>query len=86
VTGGGHELFTGDTARWVEQARQDGAKVLFDIKPGQAHNWQFAQSLAEQKSYLEQPFEVKTGETCMDGLDAIGSAIVDAVKSCQMMQ
>jgi acetyl esterase/lipase len=86
VTGGGHELFIGDIARWVQLARQDGARVLFDIKPGEAHNWQFAQCLAEQRRYLEQPFEVKIGETCMDGLDAIGSAIVDAVNSCQMMQ
>ncbi|EFX00097.1 alpha beta hydrolase fold protein [Grosmannia clavigera kw1407] len=72
VSAGGGEMFLENISRFVSVARAAGRKVDFDVKDGEAHDWQLMESVQLEKKFLAQEF----GTGVMAGADGIAKAIV----------
>jgi acetyl esterase/lipase len=78
VSAGGDEMFLHNLGEFVNAAKEDGMDVEFVVKEGEAHDWQTAQAVGNEKKYLEGKFGDRD-DWLLVGADGIGKAVLGEV-------
>ncbi|KAL4905492.1 hypothetical protein BDW74DRAFT_177860 [Aspergillus multicolor] len=77
ITAGGDELvFLYDIEDFVEQAKSDGAGVVFQITPGKNHAWQCAEAFGQQTRLLALPMDEKLPDDLMEGYRELAESLL----------
>ena len=75
VSAGGDEMFSHNIGQFVNALKEDGVDVEFVVQEGEAHDWQLAQAVGNEKKYLEGKFGDRDDGLLM-GADRIGKAVL----------
>jgi acetyl esterase/lipase len=75
VSAGGDEMFLHNIGEFVNAVKEDGVDAEFVVKEGEAHDWQMAQAVGNEKKYLEGKFGDRD-DGLLVGADGIGKAIL----------
>jgi acetyl esterase/lipase len=75
VSAGGDEIFLHNIGGFVNAVKEDGVDAEFEVKEGEAHDWQMAQAVGNEKKYLEGKFGDRD-DGLLVGADGIGRAIL----------
>ncbi|KAF4447578.1 alpha/beta hydrolase fold protein [Fusarium austroafricanum] len=77
VSSGADEIFMHNISAFVDAARASGCRVEFEVKDGQAHDWQLVESLEYEDKFLSQRYGVFE-DGVMTGAASIAQAMVRA--------
>ncbi|KAF5625193.1 alpha beta-hydrolase [Fusarium tjaetaba] len=75
VSSGSDEVFLHNISAFVNTARASGCRVDFEVKDGQAHDWQLMETLDHEDEFLSQEYPV-LGADSMTGAASIAKALM----------
>ncbi|RDW68948.1 alpha/beta hydrolase [Aspergillus mulundensis] len=82
ITAGADELvFRFDIEDFVEQAKADGADVVFEVTPGKSHAWQCAEAFGQQDRLLDLPLSEELPDDLMEGYRELAENLLKVISS-----
>ncbi|KAM0390243.1 hypothetical protein ACHAO7_012087 [Fusarium culmorum] len=76
VSCGSDEIYLHNISAFVDAARASGRRVEFEVKDGQAHDWQMLESFEHQDIFLSQKYGMLEGGI-MTGAASIAQAVIE---------